>query len=297
MDLRTAEYFVAVIDHGSITKAAQALYIAQPSLSQAIRNLERQLGVPLFDRSGRGLTLTPDGKAFAGPARRILADVEHARSRVNAVRDLHTGRLEIAALSTLAVDPLPELTTRLQQRHPDILLTAFDPASAANVVSMVRKGQAELGLTALPIRSQTLQARELWTQEVVIVLPPAMAAELPDPVPLEAVAEIPVVVEVSDTGGRVFLDEALNEAIDHVAVECAHRQAISELVRHGAGATFLPRRIAESYLSDVVVRSTSPELQRSVGFVYRPGPLSPAATALLDVADLIRRERSDEPAR
>lgn len=297
VDLRLVEYFVAVVDHGSVTKAAQALYIAQPSLSQAIRNLERQLGVQLFDRSGRRLTLTADGQLFAGPARQILADVERAKARVHSVRDLVTGRLEIAALSTLSVDPLPELTSRLLQRHPGILVNVLDPGSSAGVVSQVRRGEAELGLTDLPVKSGTLETRELWDQEIALVLPPALAAELPDPVPLDAVAAIPLVMEFSDASGRSIIDEGLDKAIGYVAVECAHRQAIWELVMHGAGATFLPRRVAESELTGVVVRSTVPQIRRSVGFVFRPGPLSPAAAAFLSVADLMREERSNEPAR
>lgn len=297
VDLRLVEYFVAVIDHGGITKAAKALYIAQPSLSQAIRNLERQLGVQLFDRSGRQLTLTADGQSFAGPARQILAGVVRAKARVHSARDLVTGRLEIAALSTLSVDPLPELTSRLHRRHPGILVNVLDPGSSAGVVSQVRRGQAELGLTKLPLKSDTLRTRELWEQEIAIVLPQALAAELPNPVPLEAVAEIPLVLEFSDTSGRALIDEALDQAIDYVAVECAHRQAIWELVMHGAGATFLPRRIAESELRGVVVRSTSPQIRRSVGFVFRPGPLSPAAMAFLSVAEVIGQERATEPAR
>ncbi|MEU9211020.1 LysR family transcriptional regulator [Streptomyces sp. NPDC048415] len=295
MDLRLVEYFVTVVDHSSITKAAKALYISQPSLSQAIRNLEGQLGVQLFDRSGRQLTLTAEGESFVGPARQILADVKRAKERVHAVRELATGRLEISALSTLAVDPLPDLTIRLHQRHPGILVDVQDPGSSVGVVSQVRRGQAELGLTELPVVGDTLQSQELWVQETVIVLPPALAAELPDPVPLEAVGGIPLVLEFSGSQGRARLDETLDQAIGHVAVECAHREAIWELVMHGAGATFLPRRIAESELSGVVVRSTKPQIRRSVGFVFRPGPLSPAAQAFLDVAEVMRAERANEP--
>lgn len=295
VDLRLVEYFVTVVDHRSITKAAKALYISQPSLSQAIRNLEGQLGVQLFDRSGRQLTLTAEGESFVGPARQILADVKRAKERVHAVRELATGRLEISALSTLAVDPLPDLTSRLHQRHPGILVDVQDPGSSVGVVSQVRRGQAELGLTELPVVGDTLQSQELWVQEIVIVLPPALAAELPDPVPLEAVGGIPLVLEFSGSQGRARLDETLDQAIGHVAVECAHREAIWELVMHGAGATFLPRRIAESELSGVVVRSTKPQIRRSVGFVFRPGPLSPAAQAFLDVAEVMRAERANEP--
>ncbi|MCA2226390.1 LysR family transcriptional regulator [Nonomuraea aurantiaca] len=284
MDLRLVAYFVAVIDHGGITKAAKELYIAQPSLSQAIRSLERQLGAQLFDRSGRGLTLTADGQAFAGPARQILADVESAKRRVHAVRDLLTGRLEIAVLSTLSADPLPRLISELRRLHPGVLVTVRDPGSSSGVESQVRQGHAELGLTDFPVKSDMLRTRELWDQEITLVLPPDLAATLPDPVPLEAIAEIPLVLEYSDAGGRAAIDDALGQAIDLVAVECAHRQAIWELVMHGAGATFLPRPIAEAELRNVVVRSTSPQVRRTVRLVHRSGPLSPAATAFLEVA-------------
>ncbi|SEH00994.1 DNA-binding transcriptional regulator, LysR family [Nonomuraea solani] len=295
MDLRLVAYFVAVVDHGGVTKAARALYLAQPSLSLAIRSLERQLGAQLFDRSGRGLTLTTDGRAFVGPARQILADIEAAKRRVHAVRDLVTGRLEIAVLSALSADPLPRLTSALHRRHPGILVTVRDPGSSSGILSQVRQGEAELGLTDFPVKSDMVRTRELWEEEIVLVLPPDLAATLPDPVPLTAIAGVPLVLESSQAGGRAAIDPAidgiLGQAGAFVAVECAHRQAIWDLVTHGAGATFLPRRIAETELRDVVVRSTSPPVRRTVRLVFRPGPLSPAATAFLDVAAEMSRDR------
>lgn len=281
------EYFVAMIDHGSVTKAAQSLYIAQPSLSQAIRSLERQLGVELFRRAGRQLVLTPDGEAFATPARRILRDVERARSAARGVLALDSGQLDIAALATLAAYPLPELAGEFHQRHPGVLLNVIGPGSSSRVVDEVRRGHAELGLTTLPPRStgprgSSLRTRELRTQEIVLVLPPGLAEQLPDPVPLSAVAGIPLVLELGDT--LSLIDAVLDTSTLTVAVESANRQAIWDLVAHGAGATFLPRSLAERELHGVVLRSTTPELRRSIGFVHRPGPMSPAAEAFLAVA-------------
>ncbi|QUH06090.1 LysR family transcriptional regulator [Saccharopolyspora erythraea] len=279
VDLRLVEYFVAVIDHGSVTRAARELYIAQPSLSQAIRSLERRLGVELFHRTGRKLVLTPDGESFVEPARRILRDVERARAAVDEVRTTVAGSLDIAALATLAVDPLPELAGEFGRRHPGVLLNVIDPGGSAAVVAEVRRGRAELGLTDLSVRAETLRSLPLRTQEIVLALPPAMAERLPDPVPLSAMADIPLVMEFGDTTTRALVDDAVR----FVAVECAHRQAIWELVSHGAGATFLPRELAERELDGVVLRSTAPRLERSVGVLFRPGPLSPAAEAFLAV--------------
>ncbi len=107
-------YFVAVIDHGGITKAAQALYISQPSLSQAIRTLERRLGTTLFDRTGRRLTLTDDGRTLEVAARRILADVDRAKSKVASVRELESGRVEIVTFSAFSIHPVVELVRRFR---------------------------------------------------------------------------------------------------------------------------------------------------------------------------------------
>lgn len=239
--------------------------------------------------------MTPDGEAFAGPARNILIAAESAKSQVRSVRDLAAGRLEIATVSTLAVDPLADLTSRLLSRHPDILVNVLDPGSPAGVMSQVRRGKAEFGLAELPAKGdEALHSRELWEQEITLVLPPALATDLPDPVPIDAIAAIPLVLEVSDAGGLPLIDHRLAQAIGTVAVECAHRQAIWELVMRGAGATFLPRRIAETQLHGVVVRSLTPPIERTIGLFFRRGPLSPAAAAYLEVAEIIRAERARE---
>lgn len=277
MNLRLLEYFLAVVDHSGVTNAANALYVAQPSMSQAIRTLERQLGVELFDRSGRRLTLTSEGESLVVTARHIGDDTKQARAAVQSVKDLASGHLEIAATPTLEVDPLPELAARLRRAHPGIRLSIVSPGGVAQVVGEVRHGRAELGLTELPVQAPTLQSRELETQEIALVLPPSMAAGLADPTPWAALAGIPLVT--MDTGAA-----SAPEREATVVVECAHRPAVWELVRQGAGAAFLPRRLAERQISGVVVRSLTPRIDRSVGLVFRRGPLSPAGRAFLAVA-------------
>src|SRR5690348_10161914 len=100
MDSRQLEYFLAVVDHGGMSAAAAALHLSQPSLSQAIRGLERDLGVPLFHRVGRRVVPSAAGEALVPPARQVLRDLRTARASVDAVRGLDGGRLDIATLST-----------------------------------------------------------------------------------------------------------------------------------------------------------------------------------------------------
>src|SRR5262247_665939 len=102
MELRPIEYVCAIADHGSFTRAAAALEIAQPSLSEGIHRLERELGVKLFDRVGRGVRLSAAGAALLGPARQLLRDRDAVLAAVASVRDLTGGTLDLVALPTLA---------------------------------------------------------------------------------------------------------------------------------------------------------------------------------------------------
>lgn len=284
VDLRHVEYFLAVIDHGGVTRAAEALYVAQPALSQAIRHLERELGVELFDRTGRGFMPTRAGRSFVGPARRMLRDMARVESAARDVRDLRQGRLDIAAIASLAVVPLATLAGEFHRRHPKIVLNLTDPGGSADLVNDIRRGRAEIGLTDLPVAGDTLLTHELGAQEIALALPPELAEALPDPVPLAAVSEIPLVRLTEEPSNRTLLKEELRGIGLNIAAEASHRQAVWQLVVHGVGATFLPRVLAEAELDHVVVRATEPAVHRRVGLVYRPGPLSPAAAAFLALA-------------
>src|SRR6266436_7205210 len=101
MELRQIQYAVAVIDHGGFTRAAAALYVSQPSLSQGVANLEAELGTPLFRRVGRRVVLTAAGEAFQEPARQLLRDARTIREIVGAVAGLQAGRLGEPAASAL----------------------------------------------------------------------------------------------------------------------------------------------------------------------------------------------------
>ncbi|GAA4548647.1 LysR family transcriptional regulator [Pseudonocardia xishanensis] len=113
LDLRLARYFLAVVDHGGVTGATRALFLAQPSLSQAIRNLEEHLGTPIFHRAGGRMRLTTAGEEFAVAARVIALDVDRARAAVRAVQGLDAGSLEVATTTPWEMDPLPGLVAGL----------------------------------------------------------------------------------------------------------------------------------------------------------------------------------------
>ena len=151
MDERRLGYFLAIVEAGGVTAAGTRLHVAQPSLSQALRGLERELGATLFDRVGRGLQLTSAGRALIGPARQALLALDAARDAVHEIADVLAGELSIAALATLAADPLAELVGRFRVAHPGVTVQIGEAESGADAGRLVAEGARELGLVHLPL--------------------------------------------------------------------------------------------------------------------------------------------------
>jgi len=286
MDERRLRYFLAVVDEGSITRAAERLRVAQPSLSQAVRTFESELGVQLFHRVGRGLRLSTAGEALIGPARQITRAIDEARHAITGVLELKTGTLEIAALATLAVDPMAGLIGRFRARHPGVEVRVLEPESADQVSAQVREGTCELGAAHLPLSRDRLIAHPLGSQELQFVLPPDASADQ-RPLGARELARTPLVVSPPGTSTRMLLEQALATVgvTPQIAVQTAAREAIIPLVLAGAGAALLPAPLAaEARRRGATVRSARPPITRSVGLIHREGPLSPAAGAFLGLA-------------
>jgi DNA-binding transcriptional LysR family regulator len=279
MDLRRLELFVAVVDEGGMTKAAVASHVSQPALSQAIRTLEAELGIALFDRVGRRVRLTAAGEALLEPARQALRDVQTAEAAVMAVRGLDAGRLALGSLRTLAADPTGPLIGRFRAAHPAVVVQLADPDDPADLLDMVRAGDVELAITETPRERNGLAVHELADQELVAILPPGTRMEATAR-PLRRLAEQPFVATPPGTSSRRLLDDAFARAgcSPNIAVETAQREAILPLVLAGAGAALVPAAIADTArrLGAVVV-ACRPPISRSIVLAHRAGPLSPAA--------------------
>jgi LysR family carnitine catabolism transcriptional activator len=285
MDFRRLELFLSVVDEGGMTRAAEARHVSQPSVSQAVRELETELGTPLFHRTGRTLVLTPAGEALVGPARQALRDVEIGRAAVAAVAGLHAGRLDVGALPTLAIDPLAPLVGEFRRAHPGVTIAVADPPDATALEDLVTTGACEVALTVAEPRRADLLTIGLIAQDLLAILPPGSDAS-----PTMAVTTLgryPLVAAPPGTATRMQLEEAFADAgvTPNIAVVAAQREAILPLVLAGAGATLYPRPLAEqaARLGAKVV-ALRPRLSRRVLLVHRRGTLSPAADAFVTLA-------------
>jgi hypothetical protein len=143
--IRRLQHFVVVVDNGGFTAAAKATFVSQPALSLAVKDLEADLGTPLFDRIGRRVQLTAAGAALLGPARQVLRDLETGRAAVTAVSGLESGVLSLACLPTLAADPMATLIGRFRSHYPGVRVDLAAPEDSRELFELVETGTSELG--------------------------------------------------------------------------------------------------------------------------------------------------------
>jgi LysR family carnitine catabolism transcriptional activator len=284
VDRRQLEYFLAVAAHGSFTSAAAALHVAQPSLSHAIKAVEREVGAQLFHRFSRGVKLTSAGEALLRPAQQVLRDFAAASAAVQMVSDLTAGRLDIVAQTTLAVHPLADLVGAFRKAYPAVVIGIEDPEHAAAVAEMVRNGQSELGLTDFSVPVEDLRTHELPDQQILVVLPPDTDIGPDNSLTVSQVVAFDLIVTPPGTNSRAILDAALADAGVplRVAVETPHRAAIVPLVLAGAGATLLPRSMAEDAARQGArIATLDPPVVHRVQLLWRRESLTPAGRAFV----------------
>jgi LysR family transcriptional regulator, carnitine catabolism transcriptional activator len=285
MEVHQVRYALAVVDEGTFTAAAAACFVAQPSLSHAVRALERELGVDLFRRVGRRPTLTSAGEAFVPAAREVMRALDTVRAEVDAVSGVVAGHLDLVALPTLAVAPVTPMVGAFRTAHPAVTVRLGHPEGPAALIDAVRSGDSEVGITELPIAAARIKAIPLGRQQLVAILPPGSppAAVLR----LEALARFPLVALRVGGSTRDMLDAAFDAAgaTPAIAVETDQREAIVPLVLAGAGAAVVPAPMAEiARQQGAVVARLSPALWRNLGLIHRDATLSPAARAFIALA-------------
>jgi len=286
VDARQLEYFLAVVEHGGFTKAADALHLTQPALSQAIRALERDLGAQVFERAGRGVVLSSAGEALVEPARKVVLDLVAARAAVESVIGLVAGRVDLV-VQPAAVDVAAAITSRFRLHHPRVTVRMAEPRRSPYLGRDLREGDSQLGLSYRPLwESDGLEVEQLREIEIVAVFPPGTEPG-PDPLPVAALDGVALVTGSPGTAWRGLVDRVFAAAgiTPTVGVESDFRDSVSTVVVSGGAAAVVPRSLAaEIALCGGVVRRLDPPVHRAVGIVHRPGPLTPASAAFLAAA-------------
>lgn len=291
MSLRQFEYALAVAEEGSVTAAAELLHVAQPSVSQQIRALERELGVELFARTPTGLVPTVVGRAFLREAEAAVSAARRARATARAGADELVGELTVAVQMGFGTRQLPGALGALRRRFPRLEVTVFEEPSSAEMERLGRRGTLDLALMAVCERSPA-DAHHLGDEEFVVVLGAGHRLLATDRVELRDLdGELWVRFDRDSALDGVLLDVLLENGLTPTTVARVSQTATAvRWAAHGLGVTLVPAS-AVPHGHEHLARPVSPPVSQPVIAVVRHAA-GPAETALLE---LLRQETWSEP--
>ncbi|MGW0908792.1 LysR family transcriptional regulator [Streptomyces sp. NPDC002853] len=296
MDARQLEYFLAIVEHGGFSKAAAALHVAQPSLSQAMANLEADLGIALFHRTGRGVVLSEAGAELLEPSRRVLRDLDAVRDTATALSGLHGGTVEVAVMPSPGIEPLTGLIHRFAGLHPSVTVSSRAAFTPDEVVDLVRSGACELGLlgAAKPVALSGLDVLPVEEQPFIVVAGPGGPIEDGAQLRPQDLGGHKLIASRSGSLMRTIVDDitARTSGTDIVTV-VDHRTSILPLVLSGVGIAVLPAawtRLARR--SGAAVAFIEPTAHLHVAMVSLPAHLTPGARAFLELTRSYARHRT-----
>lgn len=292
MSLRQFEYALAVAEEGSVTAAAERLRVAQPSVSQQIRGLERELGVELFARTPTGLVPTVVGRAFLREAEVAVSASRRARATARAGADELVGELVVSVQMGFGTRQLPAALGALRRRFPRLEITVFEEPSSAELERLCRRGVVNLALMAACERTPT-DAHHLGDEEFVVVLGAGHRQLAADRVELRELKGEPWVRFDRDSAlDGVLLNVVRdNDLTPTTAARVSQTATAVRWAAHGLGVTLVPAS-AVPHGHEHLARPVFPAVSQPVIAVLQPGP-GPAETALLE---LLRKENWSESA-
>jgi len=271
--------FRIVAEELSFTRAAERLFLTQPAVTMQVKNLEEDLGLRLFDRTGQRIALTAAGTALLDYARRIAALCADAERDLAALKGETRGRLALGASTTIAQYLLPRLAGQFLAAFPAIELSILS-GNTEEVVGALVEGRIALGLIEGPPNRADVKCQPFVEDEIVLVVPPSHEWAGMDSVDSAAIRSAKVILRERGSGTRQVVEDALKRArIDarklHIALELDSTESIKSAIEAGIGIGFvsrwaLAREVALGLLRVVPVRGL--RIRRHFQFVFCAGP-------------------------
>ncbi|WP_169980505.1 LysR family transcriptional regulator [Microbispora sp. H10836] len=273
MELRQLEYFVAVAEERNFTRAAERVHISQSGVSAQIRQLERELGAELFDRSARSVTLTVAGKAALGHARAALAAAGALGQAVGEVTGLIRGRLTVGMVVGCTVTPLFDALAAFHGAHPGVEIALLEDNSD-RLVDGVRSGALDLALAGLAAVPDDLETLTLVSERLVAAVPPDHPLASRGVVTLRDLGSHPIVCMPAGTGLRAVFDRACaaRDLQPVIALQAGAAGAVADLAARGLGVAVLSESMAAAHrdrlIALTIADAESPAL---LALVWRGG--------------------------
>jgi len=281
--LKQLEAFVAIARTGSFSAAARIVHVSQPALTSVIKNLEQQLGVSLFERTARGVTMTTAGRELLPTVDRLLTELNETLANVLSGTAPRGGTVTLACIPSAGSQFLPPLIAGFNVAHPTVRVDLRDAMTEnREIVRMVRAGDIDCGVASAMPDAAELQFRHLYDDELVAIVPAGYGDDSLTQLTWKDLSALPLVGMATNSYVRLLVDQtfaAIGVSKRPVAQVSLITTAIG-MARAGIGATVLPLRAARACdLSAVrTLALVEPTVRRPIGFLYRSmAELSPAA--------------------
>ena len=288
MEIDQLETFVAVATFGGFHRAAEALRVSQPAVSARIKALEQSLGVSLFSRSPRGLTLSDAGRTLRPYAEQLLRTASLARQAVHELQPASGGTLQIAAALSICVYFLPDVLKHFQRSYPAVTIN-IRSGHSKEVLEMVLQEEAEIGL-ARSLQHPEVETISLGDDPLLLVIHPKQGPKHARRVKLEEVAAWPLIFFDKGSSDWTLTHSLFRSAglVPNVALEVDTIETTKRMVERGLGVAFLPQmavghELQRGKLVSIKIVDAEP-LRRSLDLIHpRHRPLRTEAQAFLRI--------------
>ena len=277
------EYFQAVSRLQNFTRAAEELHVAQPSITSAIHKLEEELGVILFDRSHKKITLTTEGVAFGARIEKILFDIRQVVEEMDDFNKLKKGSIKFAVPPMIGAYLFPNIFNLFKAAHPNLELLVYEEGSLA-ARNMLEKEELDLGIIILPEGAPMLNGIPIVQQEIVLCVAPDHPLSAAESVSFSQLQqESFVLLKEEFFHRRLILDECTRHGfMPRVVLSSNQIETIKAMVASNAGISFLMKMVVRNHSNLVGIPLAEP-LKITIGLAWKKGKyLSKAAQAFID---------------
>ncbi|AZF65115.1 transcriptional regulator CynR [Pseudomonas sp. LF135] len=275
---RHIHYFLAVAEHQGFTKAAAALHVSQPALSQQVRQLEESLGAQLFDRSGRQTRLTDAGEVYLRYALRAAQELQQGKRAIHDVGDLSRGTLRIAVTPTFTTYLVGPLVEAFHGRYPNITLNVREVAQE-QMENLLLADELDVGIAFDEVHAPDIDATPLLVETLALVVGKQHPRAEERVIGLEALDGESLILLGKEFATREQIDRycSTHGIRPRVVMEANVIGALIEVVRRTTLSTLLPAAIARAHPELVAIELGPQRLQRTAVLMQRKGGYQPAA--------------------
>lgn len=295
MDLRHLETFVKIAELKSFTKAAEELFLTQPTVSKQIVDLERYFAIKLIDRTKRTVTLTRAGEILLRYAKDFLGLKKETIDAIAAFKGLQKGDITVGASNIPGVYILPGLLHIFKQQHSGIRFRLIIADSKA-ILQKMEEGEIDIGFVGAKYETKKIEYKKFLDDIIVMIAPPSF----PDTIHIKQLKDCPLIIREQGSGTRNHFESSLKRLKGDVLpelqiiAELTDTEAIKEAVKNGMGVSYISKMAIVDELANNSLKCLNieglPNIVRSFYIVTKKGKtISPQVKALLDIVDKWRK--------